>query len=367
MDALLIVIASVSFFSCNDTGSTMPVEENVNIVIQDWRIYDAANSGLPDNQTRALAVDNQNNVWVGTFGNGIGKFDGNTWTLYNTRNSNLPSDEIWCLAVDRNNNVWIGTTSGLAKYDRPNWEVYDTTNSPLPYHSVLSLAVDKENILWIGCGHATGGGVLSFDGNNWRLYTTENSLLPSGIINVIHVDEQNNKWIGTGEGIGTVLGGGLVRIDAQGSWSVFTKTNSGMLYYSATAITADLDGNIWIGNNALLYLQYGYYHGALLKFDGTSWTDFRPNPNGKYDPAAIVSNRVDEIACDKYGYLWIATEAEWKFNYNLSVFRNGVWKNVTDLAEGFPHPFIRDIKIDRYNKVWLATQLGVISISYSPK
>lgn len=355
--------------SCNITEPINENKSNINIVVQKCKIYNNENSGLPDNSIRSLAFDNQNNLWVGSSNNGIAKFDGSNWTAYNTHNSSLPSNSIRCITVDYNNNVWIGTSNGLTKFDSQNWAVYDTTNSILPYHIISSLAVDKNNVLWIGCGHATKGGVLSFDGINWELYTPENSRLPCSIIHVIHVDEMNNKWIGTGVGIGDCQSGGLVKIDNNGNWSIYTKQDSELLYSSVDALTTDLEGNLWIGYKAWLYLEYGYYHGGLQKFDGNNWTDYSPHPDGKYDSIAIVSNRVSEIVCDKYGYLWIATETEWKFPYNLSLFKNGVWKNLSDIAENFPiNPFINDIKIDKNNTLWVAgTQLGVISINYSIK
>lgn len=365
---MLFILAALTFyFSCNSTEPSIPKEEEIDIVIHNWRIYNAENSSIPDNQIKALAVDSRNNLWVGTFYNGVAKFDGSTWTGYNTHNSGLSNDSIECVAVDGYDNVWIGTSNGLVKYDCHDWTVYDTKNSPLPYEVILSLSVDKNNLLWIGCGHATAGGVLTFDGNIWKSYTTENSLLPCSIINIIYVDERNNKWIGTGVGVGPSGSGGLVRIDNHNNWSVYTKQNSGLLYEGVNAIATDLDGNAWIGYNELFRLDYGYYYGGLQKFDGNIWTDYRPNANGAYNPNAIVSNRVDEIVCDEYGYLWIATQTEWEFPYNLSLFKNGTWKNLSDIAQGFPHPFIRDIKIDRNKTVWLATQLGVISIQYSPK
>jgi len=368
LNVVLIMFSSIFFCVCKSTEPTVPEEIDINIVVQKCKIYNNENSGLPDNSIKALAVDNQNNLWVGMFHNGVIRFDGGSCTMYNTQNSDLPSDEIRSLAVDCNNNVWIGTDNGLAKYDDHNWMIYDTTNSPLPYHVISSLAVDNDNILWIGCGHATAGGVLSFDGSNWKLYIPENSLLPCSIIQVIHVDEKNNKWIGTGIGVGASQGGGLVKIDNNGNWSVYTKQNSELLYNSVDALTTDLEGNLWIGYKAWLYLEYGYYHGGLQKFNGQNWTDYSPHPNGVYNPEAIVSNRVSEIVCDKYGYLWITTETEWKYPYNLSLFKNGVWNNLSDIAQDFPiNPFIRDIKIDKNNDVWLATKLGVISINYSPK
>jgi ligand-binding sensor domain-containing protein len=363
INVVLIMFSSIFFGACNSTEPTIPEEVDINIVIQKLTIYDTENSGIPDNSIRSLAVDNQNNLWVGSADSGVAKFDGSNWTVYNTHNSGLSNNSINCITVDYNNDVWIGTDNGLAKFNGQNWTVYDTTNSPLPYHVIFSLVVDKNNLLWIGCGHLTAGGVLTFDGNKWELYTKENSILPSSIINTIHIDNKNNKWIGTA--------GGLVKIGDDNSWNVYTAKNWKLSYdyNSVDAIMSDLDGNIWLGFKAWIRLDYGYFHGALLQFDGNNWTDYSPHANGKYDSTAIVSNRVAEIVCDKYGYLWIATETEWKFPYNLSIFKNGVWKNLSDIAQDFPiNPFINDIKIDKNNTVWLAgTQLGVISINYSIK
>jgi ligand-binding sensor domain-containing protein len=361
---LFIMLVAIFIFSCNDEGVTPAKEESIEIIIHNWKTYNTDNSGIPDNQIQALAVDNQNSLWVGTFYNGIARFDGSSWIQYNTQNSGLPNDSIRCITIDKNNNIWVGTGNGLARYDGTNWMVYNTTNSPLPYKVILSLAVEQNNLLWIGCGHATAGGLLTYNGTDWNLYTPENSSLPCGIINVIHVDDNNNKWIGTGDCV-YPAGGGLVKIDNHTNWNFYTRPN--LLYNAVNTITTDLYGIAWIGYNALLNLDSGYYHGGMQKYDGTNWTDYRSNPNGKYDSTAIVSNRVDVIVCDKYGYLWIATEAEWKFNYNLSVFKNGTWKNLSDISSDFPHPFIRDIKIDGNDIVWLATQIGVISIQYSPK
>jgi len=353
------MLATIFYFSCSDKEPVVPDEVGINIVIKNWSISNKENSGLPDNEIRALAVDNKNYLWVGTFNNGIAKFDGSKWTKYDTNNSGLSNNSIWCISIDNNNNVWIGTSNGLTKFDGTNWTVYNASNSPIPYRYILSLAVDKNNLLWIGCGHFTAGGILSFDGNSWKIYTKENSSLPSSIINVIHVDEENNKWIGTPMG--------LVKIDNQNNWSVYTTNNSGLMF-GVNAVTTDLHNNVWIGSNELERLDYGHYYGGLQKFDGKNWFDYRPHPNGEYNPKAVVSNRVDHIVCDRLGYLLIATETEWKYPYNLSFFKNGVWKNLADIAQDFPtNPFIRDIKIDKNNTVWLATQLGVINFSYYSK
>jgi len=83
---------------------------------QEWIVYNTDNSGLPYNDVIALAIDEQGNKWIGTFNDGLAKFDGEAWTVYNTRNSGLPDNWVCSLAIDEQENIWIGTESGLAVY-----------------------------------------------------------------------------------------------------------------------------------------------------------------------------------------------------------------------------------------------------------
>lgn len=40
-----------------------------------------------------------------------------SWTIYNTSNSGIPEDDIWATAIDKNGDIWIGTQqSGIAKF-----------------------------------------------------------------------------------------------------------------------------------------------------------------------------------------------------------------------------------------------------------
>jgi len=77
--------------------------------------YDRANSGLPHDVVNSIAIDNNGMKWIGTYGGGLAKFDGNDWTVYDTSNSGLPGDRVKTIAIDENNTKWIGTYDcGLA-------------------------------------------------------------------------------------------------------------------------------------------------------------------------------------------------------------------------------------------------------------
>jgi ligand-binding sensor domain-containing protein len=54
-------------------------------------------------------VDQQGVLWIGINEAGLVRFDGVNWTLYNTETSALTNDDVYCIAVDGDNNKWIGS------------------------------------------------------------------------------------------------------------------------------------------------------------------------------------------------------------------------------------------------------------------
>jgi len=80
-----------------------------------WTVYQTSNSGIPDNNVYAIAIDENNVKWLGTRG-GLAKFDDTSWTVWNTDNSDIPSNTINCIVIDKYGNKWIGTDNGLAVF-----------------------------------------------------------------------------------------------------------------------------------------------------------------------------------------------------------------------------------------------------------
>jgi serine/threonine protein kinase/ligand-binding sensor domain-containing protein len=69
-------------------------------------------------QVRAGAEDADGALWVGTNGDGLYRYQSSQWTQFRQSDPGvkLPSDIITALAVDANDNLWIGTEAGLAIY-----------------------------------------------------------------------------------------------------------------------------------------------------------------------------------------------------------------------------------------------------------
>ena len=158
-----------------------------------WTVYDTTNSGIPSNSLGSIEPDKNGNIWIGSTG-GLTKFDGTNWTTYDTSNSNLPKNflVILAIAIDINDDVWLGTVfGGLVKFDGINMTVYDTSNSDMPDMCIKALVIDSKGNKWIAtCNsglvvYRKGGVILStgLEANNlYNIYVYPNPTVESLIV-----------------------------------------------------------------------------------------------------------------------------------------------------------------------------------------
>jgi len=263
-----------------------------------WIVYNETTSGISNNHVDSIAIDRRGNIWFGT-GNGVCKFDGDsTWTIYTTENSGLPNDDIYPVAIDRSlpisdlrddqASVWIGTYGdGVAKFDGENWTIFKSTNSPLIDDLIRTIAIDKDGNKWIG---TLFGGLAKFNGDKtWVMYSDFNSGLPSNAVYPITFDAYNNVWIGTE--------GGLAKFDRKDKWTVYDESNSGLPDNKIYTMVIDEDGIIWIGT----------VNAGLVRFDpkidttDSAWTVYNTFNSG------LPLNEVRGITIDENGMKWLAT------------------------------------------------------------
>lgn len=145
----------------------------------------------------SIAFDIDGNAWIGTFKQGLIKYNSKETIIYNSENSIIADTiVIMDIAVDSKNNVWIGGR-GLIKYDGNSFTHYNSSNTPMPENNVMSITIDsKDNIWFSSCVHGNGG-LVKFDGNSWIIFTPDNSELPTNIVNDIAVDKDDNIWVTT--------------------------------------------------------------------------------------------------------------------------------------------------------------------------
>ncbi len=289
----------------------------------EWAVFSTANSGLPDNQINAIAVDSGSTIWFGTT-RGLARYNGRSWSVFDTTNSNIPSSVIHSLFADEKG-VFVGTDRGLGIFDGVKWKRIDSAgtlftsklikgvvkdkagnyyaasehevvkfNSSLQPVDTLefigtlqSLVIDGSDNLWVGdFNHGDFNGIVwKYDGvrlTNYRL--REYPDLISSFPYALAVDEKNTVWMGTG---GTP-GGRLVRIGGSGL-DIYTSMNSGLPQGAIRSLGIDR-ATLWIASG-----------GGLVSLNGTIWTVFTASNS------PLPENHVIAIAIDKFHNKWIGT------------------------------------------------------------
>jgi ligand-binding sensor domain-containing protein len=97
----------------------------------------------------AIEVDAQGVVWVGTWGGGLGRFDGKRWTNYTTVEG-LPGNHVFMLHIDRAGKLWVGTNNGLTRMTGGKFEKAMTTADGLFANNIFAMATGADGSLWVG-------------------------------------------------------------------------------------------------------------------------------------------------------------------------------------------------------------------------
>ncbi|HET6466179.1 MAG TPA: two-component regulator propeller domain-containing protein [Nitrospiria bacterium] len=107
-----------------------------------------------ENYIFAILIDPRGNKWFGTWGGGVGRFDGEHWTNYSTRQG-LAGNIVYALERDRSGVIWAGTNHGLSRFNGTEWRSH-TRADGLIGDDVYAVAPDPDGNVWI----AQRGGVV---------------------------------------------------------------------------------------------------------------------------------------------------------------------------------------------------------------
>lgn len=143
--------------------------------------------------------------------------DDETFVIQEAENQGkLPSNDVLCVAIDKNDNAWIGTQLGLRVFKNPHTALLEDSfktdyvvivqnNIPeelLKDIGVTCIAVDEANRKWIGTKNAGLFYVSPTGEVIYQAFTKENSPLPSNLINDIQIDKTSGEvFIATDEGM----------------------------------------------------------------------------------------------------------------------------------------------------------------------
>ncbi|MEO0626545.1 MAG: two-component regulator propeller domain-containing protein, partial [Bacteroidota bacterium] len=123
--------------------------------------------GLSGNNICDLMMDSQGNLWVGTFWNGLSKFDGKAFTNY-TKDGLVSGVEVGAFYEDTSGDIWFGVENhGVYKFDGANFSHYDQEDGLDA--NILSIYRDREDRFWFG----GWGGLFRFDDGRFESVTKE--------------------------------------------------------------------------------------------------------------------------------------------------------------------------------------------------
>jgi len=167
-----------------------------------------------------LVIDRTGSVWMGSRRNGVLVYNENgdrkRALITEATKGSLPDPNTRALAVDRNNRIWIGTKKGLVVYSNAgsffDESIYDTSpiiidddgipKKLLGDQPINTIAIDGADNKWFG---TDTGGVLATNPSGRETlfnFNKDNSPLPSNKILKIKVDNSNGKvFFATDKGI----------------------------------------------------------------------------------------------------------------------------------------------------------------------
>jgi ligand-binding sensor domain-containing protein len=285
--------------------------------------YLNVDSGLVDNTVAAIAEDRQGNIWFGTHG-GLAKYDGKTLTNYTTKDG-LCNDRVSQLLIDKSGTVWVGTWGKVCRFDGIMFTEFELPKPAIelqPYQTTMNwvteIMEDSKGNIWFG---RDGYGACKWDGKTFTHYTKKDGLA-SNNVQVIREDKQGNIWFGCRvtendhpDSDKRKGAGGLSRFDGK-TFTQFPEI-AGLSTNETYAIHVDEAGNVWIGTNKIGVYQY----------DGKGFTLYQET--NRKDIVSIFGYGVQHLLKDSKGTLWIGLSGG-LFRLDGEVIRNvakgGPWE-----------------------------------------
>lgn len=270
-------------------------------------------------------------LWVGT-SEGLFSYspETDTYEPAHTVNQSISSPVMSLCPIDKS--IYIGTLTDFGVYD-PAHRSFKIINGQMPMVSSIERHPDGKR-LWVGTGHTL------FQYNPVNEALTAECNVP--VVKTMNYDNQGNLLIGSDNGLYMILASGGIAVvthDARDQNSL----SSDVVW----DISKDDEGNVWFATD----------NGLSLSRDEDSFKVF-PLP-------ALTSsgqgNQIYTINMDKEGSLWAGGS-------NGVIRLSGMdgdtpvsrWYQMKDNHSFLPHNRIRKIFIDSQERLWMASDRGML-------
>ncbi len=296
----------------------------------------------------------QDVIWVGTDGQGVYMYFIDSYSLKSTLFNSLAypiNSPVRALLLDKNKTLWIGTKGdGILKADNYDFEKnldnnvdhFLSDNSLLNDNSVYVFAKSRKNILWIGSDN--GINYYSYKEKKIKKLDFKVDNHPVRYVHSICEFNDTTLWIATvGEGIiKAKLSGNSEKPVITRAKRIIIDGGKRSCNYFFTSFKEN-DSIIWFGNRGYGAFKLNTVSG---KFDIHR---FDKNNNNQ------TLNDIFSILKNNEGY-WFGT------SFGLTRLHNGK-EQVFNEKNGFPNNTIHGILEDSHNNLWLSTNQGVVKFN----
>jgi ligand-binding sensor domain-containing protein len=282
--------------------------------------------------------DKAGNLWFGTTGEGVYRFDGKEFTQFTTEDG-LSNNSVWSILEDKAGNIWFGTDDGVCLFDGKSITEMSLISAypiglggatpPPGKNSVWSLMQDKSGIIWIG----TTADLYCYDGKYFTRFLDKSNIVNNQDLKLKYIqsmleDRNGTIWLGSGP----IAGEGVIRFDGKSIES--SKPNGdGWIRY----IREDKRGNIWFSGR----------QNGVFRYDGQSFNNF-----------SVKTNIGSAIFVDKAGNVWFdGGEKQGTIENESGIwsFDGKTFKNYTT-KDGLLKNSVWSILEDNKGNIWIGTR-----------
>ncbi len=273
---------------------------------------------------RALCVDSEGNLWVGTVGGGLVRLKERKLMAYASEDG-LLNDSVQAITDDGSDGVWAATGEGLVHISggqETRFTTY-TMRDGLPGSFLYALYRDRGGALWLGCHGLTrfkDGAFTNYSGAEGLSHIT---------VHAITEDREGNLWAGTEGGLNRFLNGRFVSY----------RTAEGLVNDDIRFLMPSQDGSLWVGTI-----------GGLSHFRNGAFVNYTSEQG-------LSNNYVRTILEQSDGTLWIGT-----YGGGLNRFKDGRFKHIT-VKDGLFDDFISQIIEDDRGRFWMLSNRGIFHIA----
>jgi ligand-binding sensor domain-containing protein/DNA-binding CsgD family transcriptional regulator len=296
--------------------------------------------GLSHNNVECIFKDSDGFMWFGTR-NGLCRYDGYEIKVfrYSGNENSLSGDRILALEEDRQGNLWIGTyANGLNKYNKKTGQFTHYGDKKFPSTRINRIKVFRDGSLWICSNYGLAQYIPEQD--SFRIYLARegdpHSLNSSYISDIIQTSK-GDVYVAT-------EANAIQQLDRRTGFftSISYKRDPGLNNNYRKRIVEDRRGILWISANV---------HGLCSYDPATGESSMYVMGPGKLSTNVLNG----DMAIDPEGNLWICTDGGGINILNLTTGMFNYIRNISGLEDCLSSDHVYTVYFDDHNIVWVGT------------